>query len=871
MTDVKDKALQLIHNAEEDALVFYIRTCLDNCPNHTPDLYTQREIYRTVGSVLQKLDPTSQQFYINLLGNTFKPRKQWAELVNKKRTAESAKTFFIGGRELTPPNLTDGGEITLQLREYGITRDKGVLWGLDAEGNIALLSNFTARGLFFIATEGTTHRLIEITNLNGEREYIELAGDAKSFKTESDARVFFGRFGNYEFFGNKNDTIALWRLILNECTPCKGIAQMGWQDDGFWVWSNGVYIPKEGYREFSEYGTVRVHNRTYYCSSANRINEFALENRNRRKFAAHFSSVKFCDWQQQFLRVFGENGRIGVLFLLTTLFRDVIQETAGMVPLLNAFGKCGTGKSVMLRSLSKLFFRSPVLMNLANSTLPSLDNAVHEYRNVLIAFDEYSVGITRDKVEFIKSMFDGGGRVKTVASAIEGMRYNSQSEISATVCVAGQQIPDADAALLTRILSLEFTKSQYSDQEQDELETLLNMEQGGLASVIHECLEYRQYVEDNFSDTYSGVRRWIRKTLSEANIHTEERLISTWSILLSMYELLSTDLHLSFTREDILAFATQSISTQADDLNSGNEANTFWTVFSSLVQRGELVRDADFKILDAPLIVENEAGKRLNIPLQSQLLYINMTTVYPLYVREMRQLGGHLFSRLTIQKYLRSTEAFVNSKKSVRWSGSRKPGTHNIAEEVIGKSWVFVLDSLELPITFNTEEPTTDSAPTDPTPTDSTPTEPTPAPTPTPSQPLPLPQSMSTTQNIQNMPKHNEHPAPPLPPLPPLPPPKANIPSTTTAVVAPPVVLCDGVEFSYEYIAEAMRMQVLGFQHKDPRHPTPPLSQELLTQYIAQSVETFIQAYGQREVFTHIAREYLELTINGVRVKKKKE
>ena len=724
-----ENAEQLIRAAQQDALLFYVKHQIEStAPNgastklevgsentsnlklstsnlsKAPDLFTLRQIYATVGEVLNAQDAPTQQYYVNLLGATFKPRKQWQDLL-KNTAQQKPQSFTIGGRELTPPDATDGSEVALQLREYGVARHNGVMWRLSANGAVTLLSNFIARGLFFIATEGTTHRLIEIENVAGERQYIELAGDAKSFKTESDARLFFGKFGNYEFFGDKTDTIGLWRLILNECTPCKGIAQMGWQEDGFWVWSNGVYVPHEGYREFSEYGTIKIGNRTYYSSSANRINEYALENRNRRKFAAHFSDTKFSHWQRQFLRVFGENGRVGILFMLTSLFRDIVQETAGMVPLLNAFGKCGTGKSVMLRSLSKLFFRSPVLMNLANSTLPSLDNAVHEYKNVLIAFDEYSVGITRDKVEFIKSMFDGGGRVKTVASSIEGMRYNSQSEICAAVCVAGQQIPDADAALLTRIISLEFTKSQYSDAEQDELETLLTMEQKGLAGIVHECLEFRKFVEDNFADVYTGVRRWVRKMLTEAGVRPEERIISTWSILLSMYELLDPDLHFDFSREEIISFATSTIATQSEDLQSGNELSTFWTVFSSLVQRGELVRGNDFKIVNAPLTLETETGKTLNLPFESSLLYLNMTTVYPLYVREMRQLGGHLFSRTTIQKYLKSSDAFISSKKSVRWSGNKKPGTQNAAEDVIGKSWVFALSELNLPITLeNTED-----------------------------------------------------------------------------------------------------------------------------------------------------------------------
>ena len=859
-----ENAEQLIRAAQQDALLFYVKHQIEStAPNgastklevgsentsnlklstsylsKAPDLFTLRQIYATVGEVLNAQDAPTQQYYVNLLGATFKPRKQWQDLL-KNTAQQKPQSFTIGGRELTPPDATDGSEVALQLREYGVARHNGVMWRLSTNGAVTLLSNFIARGLFFIATEGTTHRLIEIENITGERQYIELAGDAKSFKTESDARLFFGKFGNYEFFGDKTDTIGLWRLILNECTPCKGISQMGWQEDGFWVWSNGVYVPHEGYREFSEYGTIKIGNRTYYSSSANRINEYALENRNRRKFAAHFSDTKFSHWQRQFLRVFGENGRVGILFMLTSLFRDIVQETAGMVPLLNAFGKCGTGKSVMLRSLSKLFFRSPVLMNLANSTLPSLDNAVHEYKNVLIAFDEYSVGITRDKVEFIKSMFDGGGRVKTVASSIEGMRYNSQSEICAAVCVAGQQIPDADAALLTRIISLEFTKSQYSDAEQDELETLLTMEQKGLAGIVHECLEFRKFVEDNFADVYTGVRRWVRKMLTEAGVRPEERIISTWSILLSMYELLDPDLHFDFSREEIISFATSTIATQSEDLQSGNELSTFWTVFSSLVQRGELVRGNDFKIVNAPLTLETETGKTLNLPFESSLLYLNMTTVYPLYVREMRQLGGHLFSRTTIQKYLKSSDAFISSKKSVRWSGNKKPGTQNAAEDVIGKSWVFALSELNLPITLeNTEDAAQNRDEVRGTKYEAG------------SDELRVTSENAqeggsdelrvTSENTTESPIRTSY----------------LEPRTLSEAPAPAHFEMDGLPVEDKLVAETIRIYAQDLQNKDKKGKniigvSPPLSR-----YIPRAIDKLVKQYGQRATLTRIAKQYL--------------
>lgn len=699
----QDDAAGVIEYSSKDALVWWIERKLDG-GNQVSELSLgeYRDLFDILGKLFRKLDESTRSYYLTLLGNTFKPRKQWEPLLQNLKGAAVEEDVTLNGRKLVAPDAQKGLS-AVQLKEYGITRSDGVLWHLEKNGGVSLISNFTARGLFFIATEGVTHRLIEIENLAGERQYVELSGADKSFKTESDARLFFGKFGNYEYWGSKADTIALWRLLLNECTPCKGISQLGWNDEGFWTWANGVYTPRDGFKEFSEYGTVQIKNRTYYSAAANRINEYSLEHRNRKKFAARFGKYKFTDWQSQFLKVYGSNGRVGLLFMLTSLYRDIIQETAGMVPLLNAFGKCGTGKSVMLRSISRLFFKSPVLMNLANSTLPSLDNAVHEYKNVPIAFDEYSVGITRDKVEFIKSMFDGGGRVKTVAStSVDGLRYNSQSEISASVCIAGQQIPDTDAALLTRIISLEFTKSQYTDSEQDALEDLVAMEQEGLSGVIHECLDARELVESNFSRVYTEMRRLVRKRMSDAGVRTEDRIISTWSILLAIYDILAPVLRISFSKEDILSMASTNITTQTDDLTSGNELTTFWNVFATLVQRGELVRGSDFKLLEASGVQHTESGAVMDVAAGEDLLYLNMTTLYPMYVKEMKAIGGHLFSRVTIQKYLKSGDGFISSKKSVRWDGIKK-SQDATPEAVVGKAWVFRLKDIDLPVSFNTE------------------------------------------------------------------------------------------------------------------------------------------------------------------------
>ena len=189
-----NNAEQLIRAAQQDALLFYVKHQIEstapngastklevgsNAPNgasrklevgsentsnlklstsylsKAPDLFTLRQIYATVGEVLNAQDAPTQQYYVNLLGATFKPRKQWQDLL-KNTAQQKPQSFTIGGRELTPPDATDGSEVALQLREYGVARHNGVMWRLSANGAVTLLSNFIARGLFFIATEQHT-------------------------------------------------------------------------------------------------------------------------------------------------------------------------------------------------------------------------------------------------------------------------------------------------------------------------------------------------------------------------------------------------------------------------------------------------------------------------------------------------------------------------------------------------------------------------------------------------------------------------------------------------------------------------------------------------------------------------------------------
>ena len=70
--------------------------------------------------------------------------------------------------------------------------------------------------------------------------------------------------------------------------------------------------------------------------------------------------------------MFGDNAKIGICFLIASLFRDLIVNVTTSFPILNLFGPKGSGKSELAHSLTSFFIPSYIAPNINNTTKAGL-------------------------------------------------------------------------------------------------------------------------------------------------------------------------------------------------------------------------------------------------------------------------------------------------------------------------------------------------------------------------------------------------------------------------------------------------------------------------------------------------------------------
>ena len=120
--------------------------------------------------------------------------------------------------------------------------------------------------------------------------------------------------------------------------------------------------------------------------------------------------ISLRDYAVKLIDVFGDNAKVGICFLLATLFRDVVAGFTKAFPILNLFGPVGSGKSELGHSLMSFFIIDNTPPNIQNSTVPAMGEIVAQCANALVHIDEYKNGIDYLKIEFLKGLWDGSGR-----------------------------------------------------------------------------------------------------------------------------------------------------------------------------------------------------------------------------------------------------------------------------------------------------------------------------------------------------------------------------------------------------------------------------------------------------------------------------
>ena len=469
---------------EEDFIIWYAKKL--SVENGSQEQKSQ--MVMTISTLVAKIeDDVKQSMFIDMLVKTLPGRSLWKNAI---RTAK---------KRLTEQKLKESNLSLDMIEQYGFQEQNHCYFSVGEDGKRRQWSNFTMKPLFHIKDNTMALRLYLLTNVNGVEVTVEMKQEELVSLTKFRQRV--ESQGNFIWKAKEEQLTTLKMYLYATTETAEQIVQLGWQQQGFFAFGNGIFTSE--WHEVDELGIVRLGEQgNYYLPAFSSVyrNDTQFFQFERRFTHLGLNKIPLYDYCELLVEVFGDNAKVGIAFLLATLFRDVVVSYTRSFPILNLFGPKGSGKSELGHSLMAFFIIDNIPPNISNSTLPALADAVAQCSNALVHLDEFKNNIDIDKREFLKGLWDGTGRNRM---NMERDKKREVTKVSCGVIVSGQEMATADIALFSRFIFLSYSKSQFSQEAKEKFAKMAAIRKLGCSHLVLEILQCRALFEAEFRGNYN--------------------------------------------------------------------------------------------------------------------------------------------------------------------------------------------------------------------------------------------------------------------------------------------------------------------------------------------------------------------------------
>ena len=606
----------------------------------------QRDNIRQIAYLLSLLnDSTGIAMYIGKLTKYYAGRRIWLQAVDNERKR----------REEENKKQAEKREDDLN-RKYGFYIDHGCYMSITEKGSVYEWSNFTMQPLFHIKDNITPKRIYKIRNAMHHEEILELKQEDLIALAKFKQRI--EGLGNFIWKGTEKELTKLKSYLYEKTETATEIKQMGWQRSGFYAFGNGVF-DSDHFIPTDEYGIVRLGDKgNFYLPSNSQIYKSDPKLFTFEKQFVHLglSKVSITEFTTQLFKVYGDNGRIGFCFYLATLFRDIVTTTSAnhWFPILNLFGPKGSGKSELGHTLLSLFTISYTAPNIQNSTPSALNDTVAASSNALAHIDEYKNDLDVKIIEFLKGLWDGTGRTRM------NMELDKKKETTAVdsgIILSGQEMPTADIALFTRLIFLQFPRSEFTDREKQNYKVLMDMRSLGLTQITLEILKQHKHFERTWAGAFKQTQTDVGNALGSEK--GEDRIMNNWCVPLAALKILS-DIIPTLSYAEMLKITINGIRKQNGECKSNGELGNFWNVVQFLASDGDLIEGGDYIIRYS----DHLKTDILNAEWTSQrpILYMQKSRIFNLYRKEGRQANEKVLPTDALKYYLQNSKAYLGEK-----------------------------------------------------------------------------------------------------------------------------------------------------------------------------------------------------------------
>ena len=610
----------------------------------------QSEVISEVAALLLNVtDENLREMYIDQLCKLVGKKKMWTDAVKRAgRQVRQAANEQIECEGLDP-------KILASLRSNGFILKGGCYYAPDDDSNLVRCSNFTFTPVLHIKSSVRSTRIYHLHNNRGDSDVVEFVpGD---LVTTRDFNKRLIDRGNYLWRGDAKTFTAIQEHLLEVTPTASHIEILGWNPkEEFFAFSNGIYA-KGRFNPTDSLGVVSVGHKSYYLPAFSEINK---DNELGYSFERTYrcnpqGATTLHDFVAQIVKVYGTGGMVSIAWTLATIFRDIIFARFKYFPVLNLFGRKGSGKTELARAISSLFYTLPSTpCSCANTSIPVIGYNLSHARNSVFILDEFTNDLMPQRIDIMKGLWGGTARSKME----DGIPITIP--VTSGVILAGQYKPE-DEAIFSRCIHLMYSQTSFTREEKRNFKALSEMVLHGNTHLLLLILELRDIFEKNFFQTFDVTLNDVLSKLE--NDRVEDRILNNWVVALAAFRVLEPHLEMPFTYAELFDVVVNGIRYQNDQIRKSSDTANFWLYLDSMHTQGKVKEKCHFVIKRLTSFSAIKKEKTVFVE-PKRIIFLNFKAVRGLLEQRIaRQKTGSTLDTATLESYLKSLPQFLGIKQ----------------------------------------------------------------------------------------------------------------------------------------------------------------------------------------------------------------
>lgn len=556
------------------------------------------------------------------------------------------------------------------------------------KGFMERMTNFVMTPIVQIISdkEDSKARITEITN--GRATHVFALPSAAFITPDQFEKIIMDQ-GDYYLMGlQKGHLNKIKAYYLSQYPKGYELSNLGWQDEGFFAFSNVVY--KNGIAPYDKYGITEVDDVKYLSMGASNLLSGLRKGTSSYKedMYLHYdpAPLTFGEWSNLVKKVYGDKAMMGIAWCLLSVCKDIVIAKTSYCPVPYAYGAKQSGKTVFVQSFTNVFTKNLRPINLNQTSIFAMWEYVERFKNVLMAFNEFDENTLDDKItRAFKGMADNEGR--RIGTGVKG-KTKSQ-DVNCLPLILGQFLATMDdGSLLSRTTPEKFVeKNDYTEEEKKNFTLLKDYEHKGITGLLCNILQHRGAAEMNYAEVYAEVDNQLRSDFAAGGQQPKNRVIENYTVLLALVKIYQDRLELNFTYDEFYSYCKAQILNLNKLIGESDSLGDFWKIMQTLVNMGGTIEPGwDYKIevhTEVKSMIADKTSKNaVSFDKPTRLLFLRFNDVYGFIAKEKRNQSGKVYiNDSTVKAYLIDQPYYIGAQSNGNFKSKlqgKKTGTSSM-------------------------------------------------------------------------------------------------------------------------------------------------------------------------------------------------